>query len=149
MKWTLTIIDGMSGALIFVLLVIIAVGIMNTLWIAIRERTREIGTLRAVGMQRTRVMMMFLVEAFVLSLAGTAVGALVGIVLCAVLNQANIAVPVAVQLFLMSDHLTLKVDPGGVIGAISLITCCTTAISLIPSFLAARLKPITAIHQIG
>ena len=34
------------------LLVIIAVGIMNTLWIAIRERTREIGTLRAIGMQR-------------------------------------------------------------------------------------------------
>ena len=62
-SWTLKAIDGLSFLLTSVLLVIIAVGIMNTLWIAIRERTREIGTLRAIGMQRPRVMAMFVIEA--------------------------------------------------------------------------------------
>ena len=52
-QWTVTAHrPGSPCTLIGVLLVIIVVGIMNTLWIAIRERTREIGTLRAIGMQR-------------------------------------------------------------------------------------------------
>ena len=44
---------------------------MNTMWIAIRERTREIGTLRAIGMQRGGVLRMFLFESFQMGLIGT------------------------------------------------------------------------------
>ena len=52
MTWTLTALQGLSFVLIVILIAIIVIGIMNTMWIAIRERTREIGTLRAIGMQR-------------------------------------------------------------------------------------------------
>ena len=38
-----------------VLLVMVVTGIMNTMWVAIRERTREIGTLRTLGMERGSV----------------------------------------------------------------------------------------------
>ena len=38
---------------------------------------------------------------------------------------------------------------GSVMGAVTFITLCTTAISLVPSFLAARMKPVTAMHHIG
>lgn len=148
-QWTITALDGLSGALIFVLMVIICVGIMNTLWIAIRERTREIGTLRAIGMQRTRVLAMFVIEAFSLGVLGTAVGALAGAAVCLGLNAADIHVPVAVQFFTMSETLHLAVHPGAVMGSILFITACTTAISLVPSFLAARMKPVTAMHHIG
>src|SRR5207253_488970 len=86
LKWVITALDSLTGMLTFVLLVIIAIGIMNTLWIAIRERTREIGTLRAIGMQRMRVLAMFVIEAFTLGIISTAVGALFGILLCVVLN---------------------------------------------------------------
>jgi ABC-type antimicrobial peptide transport system permease subunit len=51
-QWTVTAITWLSYTLIGILLVIIVVGLMNTMWISIRERTREIGTLRAIGMQR-------------------------------------------------------------------------------------------------
>ena len=65
-----TALDGLTvRAASCVLLVVIGVGIMNTLWIAIRERTREIGTLRAIGMQRRRVLLMFLIEALMLGAA--------------------------------------------------------------------------------
>src|SRR6185295_6164830 len=50
--WVLTALDALTDILITILLIIVVVGIMNTMWIAIRERTREIGTLRAIGMQR-------------------------------------------------------------------------------------------------
>ncbi|WP_309889432.1 FtsX-like permease family protein [Archangium sp.] len=148
-KWTVAALDGLTGLLTFVLLVIIAVGIMNTLWIAIRERTREIGTLRAIGMQRGYVLVMFLLEALVLGLLGTSVGAAAGLGVCMALNAADVSVPVAVQMFILSDKLHLVVNPGSMLGAVTFITLCTTTISLVPSFLAARMKPVTAMHHIG
>jgi ABC-type lipoprotein release transport system permease subunit len=148
-KWPLQLIQGISFALIFILIVIISIGIINTLWIAIRERTREIGTLRAIGMQRTRVMAMFLIEAFVLASTATLTGALLGLGLCGVINSLHLEVPLSVQLFLMSGHVHLLVDLPSLIGSIAVITVCAMGASLFPSFLAARLKPVTAMHHIG
>jgi ABC-type antimicrobial peptide transport system permease subunit len=122
---------------------------MNTWWIAIRERTREIGTLRAIGMQRTRVLAMFLVEALTLSLAAALFGAVLGLLACAAVNALHLHAPLEVQLFLMREELHLAVRPSVLLGSILLITGCTTLISLIPSFLAARLQPVTAMHRVG
>jgi ABC-type lipoprotein release transport system permease subunit len=148
-QWTSAALSGLTGMLTFVLLVIISVGIMNTLWIAIRERTREIGTLRAIGMQRGGVMRALLVEALCLGLLGTLTGALVGMGVCFAMNAANLSVPQVVQIFTMSEKLRLVVSAGSVVKAVAFITLCTTATALFPSFLAARLKPITAMHHIG
>jgi ABC-type lipoprotein release transport system permease subunit len=148
-NWTVKALDALTGLLVFVLLIIIAVGIMNTMWIAIRERTREIGTLRAIGMQRGWVLLMFLIEALLLGLLGTLSGAAVGLLVCLAVNGAGIAVPEVVRVFIMSDTLELVVHAGSVVGAMVFITLCTTFISLIPSFLAARMKPVTAMHHIG
>jgi putative ABC transport system permease protein len=148
-QWTLTAITWLSYVLIGILLIIIAVGIMNTLWIAIRERTREIGTLRAIGMQRARVLAMFLVEAFTLSFASAVLGAMLGLLACAVINAAHLHAPLSVQLFLMREEVHFAVRPSVLLGSVFLITGCTTAISLLPSFLAARLQPVTAMHQVG
>jgi putative ABC transport system permease protein len=148
-QWTLTAVTWLSYVLIGILLIIIAVGIMNTLWIAIRERTREIGTLRAIGMQRIRVLAMFLVEAFTLSVCAATLGAALGLLACALVNGAHLHAPLSVQLFLMREEVHLAVSPSALLGSILLITGCTTAISLLPSFLAARLQPVTAMHQVG
>jgi len=71
------------------------------------------------------------------------------VAICGLLNAAHIAVPIGVQLFLMNDTLILLADPAKILGAVLFITFCTTAIALFPSFLAARLKPISAMHYIG
>jgi len=63
-------LGGLTFVLITILILIVAVGIMNTMWIAIRERTREIGTLRAIGMQRGAVLWMFLLESLMLGFLG-------------------------------------------------------------------------------
>ena len=78
LNWILSAIGAISGALLFVLLVIVVIGILNSLAIAIRERTREIGTLRAIGMQRRKVLWLFLLESMMLGVAGAAAGSLVG-----------------------------------------------------------------------
>ncbi|MEO5970421.1 MAG: FtsX-like permease family protein [Bdellovibrionia bacterium] len=148
-KWTLTAIEGLMYVLTVILLIIISIGIMNSMWIAIRERTREIGTLRAIGMQRTRVLVMFLIEAFTLGTSGTVLGAGIGILLALLLNVAQIHLPMGAQYILLSSTLKFAVDPSRILTGMLVITGCTTLISVIPSTQAARLKPITAMQHIG
>ncbi|HET9451211.1 MAG TPA: FtsX-like permease family protein [Aggregicoccus sp.] len=148
-NWVMAVLGLLTVVLTAVLLVIIAVGIMNTLWIAIRERTREVGTLRAIGMQRGRVLAMFMVEALMLSLFGTLLGALLGIALCEGITAAHIRAPEVVRLMLLSDQWYLRWQPGSVIAGVLIVTVCSMLVSLIPSFLAARMKPVTAMHYIG
>ncbi len=148
-KWTTSAIDGLMYVLTVILLIIIAIGIMNSLWIAIRERTREIGTLRAIGMQRIRVLFMFLIEAFSLSVLGTFAGVAIGLVLAGLINLAHIHVPQAAQMFLMSNTLKLDVEFSHIFIGVGIITACTTLIAIIPSIHAARLKPITAMQHVG
>jgi len=147
--WVLQILGGITSVLTTVLLVIIAVGIMNTLWIAIRERTREVGTLRAIGMQRRRVLLMFMTEAVMLTLSATIIGALFASGICLLINAQNIAAPEPVQMMLLKETWFLKVELPSVAQAILVITVCSMLVSLIPSFLAARMKPVTAMHHIG
>jgi putative ABC transport system permease protein len=88
-------------------------------------------------------------EAFTLSLTATVLGAALGLLLCAVLNAAQIHAPKALQLFLMREDLRLLVRPSAIAGAMGLIAGCTTLIALAPSFLAARMQPVTAMHRVG
>jgi putative ABC transport system permease protein len=146
---TLMIVDGLKFVLLVILLAIVIIGIMNTMWIAIRERTREIGTLRAIGMQRWGVLRLFLLESFQMGVIGTVVGAMLGAGVAALLNAAKIEVPLTVQMFLMSDKLFLSVHAGTLVRAAILITAITTLAALYPAYRAARLRPVAAMSHFG
>lgn len=150
LQWVVTAVDTISVVLITVLLIIIGVGIMNTMWIAVRERTGEVGTLRAIGMSRRRVLLMFLLEALLLGFFATLVGAGLGAAIGLGVDAAQIHMPgAAVQAILMTDVLHLKVALGDVLGAIVVFTVLTGLSALPPAMRAARLEPVTAIHHIG
>lgn len=148
-RWTLTALDALTFLLTLALLVVVGIGIMNTMAIAIRERTREIGTLRAMGMQRAQVLRMFLAEAVLLGLFGAVAGAVLGVVVSATVNVLNIRVPIAVQLFLMSDTLHVAIQGSAMAFTVAFITGCISLISLVPSWMAARLNPVTAMQHAG
>ncbi len=149
MTWTLKLLDGLTALLMVILIAIVITGIMNTMWIAIRERTREIGTLRAIGMQRRGVLSMFMLESLLLGLGSTVSGAVAGALLAAALNAAQIAVPEAVQLFLMSDRLQLSIEGPSLLRSVALITAVAGLAALFPSLRAARLRPVVAMSHFG
>lgn len=147
LKWILTAIDSLSLTLILIMCAIIAVGMMNTMWIAVRERTREIGTLRAVGMGRKSVLILFMTEAVMLGFIAGIVGTTVSYALANGLNLLEIRIPSrAMQTILLNDTLSFNV---------SVFDCLLTAVSFsifagltsfLPALKAARLPPITAIQ---
>jgi putative ABC transport system permease protein len=148
--WVLTAIDSISFLLIGILLVIIAIGIMNSMWIAVRERTAEIGTLRAIGMSRRRVLLMFLLEAVILGIFATLIGGFAGLGIAMALDAAHIVIPVeAVQAILMSDVLHMVVDLKQLVGAVVVFSLVAGAAAFYPAFRASRMQPVTAIHHVG
>jgi ABC-type lipoprotein release transport system permease subunit len=149
LTWTLKVLGVLKLVLLTILIAIVVTGIMNTMWIAIRERTREIGTLRAIGMQRKNVLRMFLLESFQMGVIGTGAGALAGAAISGLLNSAHIKVPLSVQLFLMSDQLNLAIHASSLIQSALGITFITTLAALYPSYRAARLPPVSAMSHFG
>jgi putative ABC transport system permease protein len=149
LSWIVTAVTWLGNVLVTVLMVIVAVGIVNTLAIAIRERTREIGTLRAIGMQRTQVLRLTLMEAFLLGLAGALLGAALGAAVGAGINAASIELPETMQYFLLQRNLHLAIHPGQVAVYVAFVTALTTVAAIWPSAYAARMRPVTAMHHAG
>lgn len=150
LTWIVAGLDTLSWFLIGVLVVIIGIGIMNTMYISVRERTQELGTLRAVGMSRGRVMWMVMLEALLLGAAASALGGLVGGAVALGVDAAQIPVPVdAMKLVLLSDTLRFSVEAGQIAQAVVVFTGITGVSALLPALRAARMQPVTAIQSVN
>lgn len=148
-NWFMTIIGFIFTLVIVVLVTLISVGIMNVMYIAIRERTREIGTLRAIGMQRTSLLGMFLAEGFLIGAVGTLLGLVCGVVIAKLINSAHIELPNDAKFMLMNDYLTVSPSLFILGASVAFITGVITLVSIQPSLKAARMKPISAMSHIG
>ncbi len=69
------VLIGIAG----ISLVVGGIGIMNTMYTAVLERTKEIGTMKAVGAKNSDILLIFLFEAGLLGLVGGAIGIIIGI----------------------------------------------------------------------
>ena len=75
----LTIITAFLGGVATISLIVGGIGITNTMYTSVLERTREIGIMKAVGARNWDVLMIFLIESGLLGIVGGIVGILVGI----------------------------------------------------------------------
>ncbi|HEY3056790.1 MAG TPA: ABC transporter permease [Thermoanaerobaculia bacterium] len=127
---------GIAAAGLFVTglaLFVGAIGIMNITYVSVKERTREIGTRKAVGARRRAILLQFLVEAVSICLIGGAVGLTLSWLLCT-------AVAAAFPSFPMRFSLTLVIT--GLI--VSTITGIFSGFA--PALSASRLDPIEALR---
>ena len=110
-----------------------AVGIFTIMTIAVRERTGEVGLLRALGAGRRQVLSLFLAEAVVLSLFGGFAGLLFGATVAWLLGEAVSQLPVSFSTLFMGLALVLSVAIGLVAG-------------ILPAMSAAKLDPVEALR---
>lgn len=122
-------------ALLGLSLVVAAIGIVNTLVLSVSERTREFGLLRAVGLQRTSVAAMIVVESVVTTVFGSLLGILTGTGLAA-----------ALRLYLQDQGLRELAIPWDIIG-LTLLGAIVLGVvaAIIPALRAARVPVLQAI----
>ncbi len=123
-------------------LVVAAIGIINTLIMAIYERTREIGVMKAVGATKGTIRLLFTIEGGALGFLGGVIGVTFGYGLGQMLNF------VASRTFL-SDFPTFQISvfsPWLILGIIGLTTAISLLAGLYPANRAARLDPVEALR---
>ncbi len=140
----ITILEiGLSG-LAAIALVVACLGIANTMYTAVLERTREIGIMKALGARSADVRGMFLSEAGMIGLIGGGVGlfvaALVAVVGNIIVN--NIATGQGIPLDLSVFRLTWWL----IVGALALATMFSALSGFFPAIRASRLDPVTALR---
>jgi ABC-type lipoprotein release transport system permease subunit len=133
---------------VMILFFIILIGVINTLRMTIRERTREIGTIRAIGMQTRDVRNSFLVEtgmlAFFSAIAGTAMAfiAMWGLSAIKMKTEGN-----PLSMLLVSGHLFFAPTVTAVIGFIILIIAIAVITAWFPARKAAKMSAAAALRH--
>jgi len=129
--------------LALVALLLACLGIANTMYTAVLERTKEIGLLKALGGRSRDVLLLFLAEALVIGLAGGIVGALVAVGLG---RLGNAAVDRLTQSVTGTGFDVFRTDVPVVLVAILLAALLSTVSGLLPSLRAARQDPARALR---
>ncbi|OJT18523.1 permease [Archangium sp. Cb G35] len=142
--------DGLSALTLLVGMLVfglVLVGLFVSLNVAVRERTREIGTLRAMGMQRPAVVGMFVLEGLLLGLVASSLGAALAAAVCTLL-QGAVSLPEALAGFLFSGTLPLEPHLSQSVSAVVLVTVAAGLASILPAARAASLPPRSAMESL-
>lgn len=107
-----------------------AIGIMNIMFVSVKERTKEIGIRKAIGAKRRTILGQFISESAILCLIGGMIGLGIAVILSMIVNQ---FLPTSVQI----DAVILAV-------VISLLTGVVSGFA--PAYTAAKLDPVEALR---
>ena len=135
-----------SFVLFLIILAVVMVGLVNTFRIVIYERTKEIGTMRAVGVHRSQIRNLFLLEALFLSIGGTIPGALLGVGVLNLLKMFEFSSFTEMAFFLDGGRITASVDPFLLLGSFITVMIFTLLAALLPANRAAKMEPAHALR---
>jgi putative ABC transport system permease protein len=106
--------------------------IMNVMLVAVSQRTAEVGLLKAIGARQGQITAIFLAEAILLSIAGAAVGLMLGYAASWVVGRIYPSLPVGAPIWAVLMAVGIAVASGVIFG-------------LLPARRAARLEPVAAL----
>jgi putative ABC transport system permease protein len=144
--WIAAAFKGVTGFIILILSAVIATGIGNSMWMAVRERTKEIGTMRAIGASRVFVTQLFLVEAICLGVIFSSLGSALAAVFLLVLNALQLPIgQEGIRTFLISQTYQFPLHFSFIFIAVALFAAVTGLAASFPSLRAGKLKPVEAL----
>ena len=148
------ILDDLGNYLMLsVLVVIVAFGLLNTILMSVFERVREFGVMRALGVRPRRVFALVVVESFLISVIGIAVGFAIGLPVMAWLAEHPLPLPggeAAAQtmaLFNLEPVILFKTTFGHVVGVTGVLLVTSFLAALPPAIRAARGRPVDALRE--
>jgi putative ABC transport system permease protein len=138
-------IDLMSVFIKIMLIAIVLISIMDVMIMSVYERTREIGTLAAIGTKPAKILSMFITEGVLLSTFGVIIG-----------NLLSLAVIYAIRFSHFTFSFGMKegfvLSPGMALSDVFFISLVVISVSVLgslqPAFKASRLEPIKALKSV-
>lgn len=152
-----TIYSGMemTGTIMFVIMVIIILallfGIINTLIMSILERKKELGVLMAVGMNKSRVRFMIIVESIFYGLIGGPIGVTTGFLTISYFKAYGFdlsSLAKGLEAFGYDPIIYFQLDPSNYFIYTTMVIIATIIGAIYPSKMATNLNPISAIRSV-
>ncbi len=129
---------------VFLICVVAAFNVVGTLTMVVRDKTREIGILLAMGLRQAAIRRIFLAQGVIIGLTGTTLGVVLGLVLGGMVNRGH-WIPIDPSIYFI-DHLPVHTQPLDVLLVVLASLVVATLAPLYPALQAARLEPVTAIR---
>jgi putative ABC transport system permease protein len=136
----LLVIQGILVGIASISLFVGGIGIMNTMYTAVLERTKEIGIMKAIGAKNKSIMILFLIESGFLGLFGGLIGVTIG------LSIAKLVEFIAFKQ-LGSVLIQAEITFGLLFGALSFAFITGALSGAFPARQAAKLKPVEALRK--
>ncbi|RMF55943.1 ABC transporter permease [Candidatus Woesearchaeota archaeon] len=134
----LGVIQAVLAGIAAISLLVGAVGIMNSMYTSVLERTKEIGIMKAIGARRSRILRIFLIESGLIGLIGGIIGVIFGLAIA--FSVEGIASLYGFEL------LKIRAEPGIIIFALLFAFILGMISGILPALRAARLKPVDALR---
>ena len=139
--------NGIFGFLGLIVFGIVIFSVANTMIMSIFERTREIGTLMAIGTTRGRLWRMFFLEGLLVGVLGGLLGVGIGVVLAALINSGNVMLPPPPG-YTVGYRLQILLQPAVLTTAFVISVVTATLSSILPALKASRMKIVDALGHI-
>lgn len=138
------------GILMVIIMAALAFGIVNTMLMAVLERTRELGMLTAIGMNRRKVFSMIMLESVFLSLTGGVAGMITGWIVITLTSQKGInflQYAEGMEAYGYSAHIFPQINFSFFIMMTLLVVITGILSSVYPALKALKLNPVEAIRS--
>jgi len=142
---------GSTYAIIFIVMLALIFGIINTMLMAVLERTKELGMLMAIGMKRVQIFAMIVVETVFLAMIAAPVGLFLGYLTVSYYGNKGIdlsAYGKGMEKFGFSDFVYLSLDSSSFITVTIAVAITAVLAALYPALKATKLKPIEAMATV-
>lgn len=142
-------LNQMSLIFVFIILLALAFGIINTMLMAVLDRTREIGMLLSIGMNQKKVFSMIVFETLFLSFTGVVIGVVISMVSISYFGTSGIDLSVisaGINALGFSSHIYPKLDAGFYPKFSLMVILIALFSSVFPARRAIKLKPAEAVR---
>src|SRR5438034_555341 len=129
---------------VFLICVVAAFNVVGTLTMVVRDKTREIGILLAMGLKQRSIRRIFLAQGILVGLIGTSLGVGLGLLVGGMVNRGH-WIPIDPSIYFI-DHLPVRMQPLDALSVIAASLLVAMLAPLHPSVQASRLDPVTAIR---
>ena len=138
-------ITALCGAAI--LLFIIMIGVLNSLQMTIRERTFEIGTMRAIGMKRREILLLMMAESLILAIVSWIIGTIAAYIVMNLLKLIEFSADNPLNMLMVNRHLYFLYSIPRLFEILGLLLLFMTFTVYFPARRAANLNPAIAFSQ--
>ena len=133
------------GVILLLIVIVAAFNIVSSLTMVVRDKTREIGILKAMGMPARSIRRIFLAQGTVIGMVGTLIGAVLGLGTAIVIDRYRL-ITLDASVYLI-DHLPIQIEFWDVLWIILASIMIAVLATMYPSLQAARLYPVEAIRD--